>query len=961
VDVQALARTPFRKLDSMATQQTLSQPTLRRVVPAEVNNLLTAWWLTTGLALFAGLVLWPFVIESLTGMIKGSDSNAVYLGWGGFGALAALLLGVAGLLSWRLSRGNRFSLRIYRWSILGGMIAGVGLLAGLALLMSQGYFTLGPRDSNILFTAICVLLGTAALLPFLFGLLGLSLTSKDGVLEYFGLVCPECGSTNVGAKDFFHSEMTCRAVREVEDEEGNKERAICGFTWTETPGATWTQPFVHETPEEAPEEEAAAADEGGVAVETAADELEELESVSADDFGEAASTESAVPDEEFDALLEEEGVVSAGREGGAGDLSDQLAKEELALQEALLQGLHGEEDLFQDARSGIFASDVSAVFPGEATAQAGDGLFQDAESGVFKRQTALLGVEGLFRDDQSGIFQREVAASGEASGLFRDVESGVFKQDIAALAEAAALFQDPDSGIFKHDVAAQAEAGDLFQDPDSGLFLREISVRTDEAGTLPAVPSSGPSSEIDLIAAAARGRSLPEESFVSTSASALFRDASSGVFVRDAATTRPSESTVPGQGTPEGGEIAARQREPESSIFSQEAAPRSGESGLFQDAESGLFSREVAQRQDEAAAIFDDPRSGVFMEEVVPLFEDEPILATGPGSGIFLQGTTESRAGDGLPFDSPEVAALEAESQLLRDAESSLFLKEPVPFESAVEPPEAADATPASPDQVGEEIRIDSSTIESLFPVDESWLFEQSAPSDDALFQSADEAELVAEEAADVDALFQDNRSGIFAKGASGILRSEAAPDEVSYEEPPRDELFQDPDSGVFKKGTPSQSEIDLGFGKSSSVPTSKGKGRPEQPSSSPISAAADDEVDLAQDASIFGTDLELEVLTETNLPRPSELSARRPVAPATMVQPRHATPEAEKPADPAAAREESSEDEDVLTRTEAAPPPSTGGPKTPAPTRRTMLGGRSRSSRKVTDLRTDDNPPDAE
>ena len=168
----------------MSTTTTAPLPPARRVLPAEVNHLLGAWWVAIATTILAVLVGWPLFLMAL-------DSNRLMplplyehgalttLGWFIAFLLVGLLVFIGVFVSSGIVHRRKGAFRSLKLSVLISMLVGLAAIGLLVFLMVQAKLSLGPAP-----ILAGILLGMVALLPFTFGGLALSMASQAAIQEY---------------------------------------------------------------------------------------------------------------------------------------------------------------------------------------------------------------------------------------------------------------------------------------------------------------------------------------------------------------------------------------------------------------------------------------------------------------------------------------------------------------------------------------------------------------------------------------------------------------------------------------------------------------------------------------------------------------------------------------------------------------------------------------------------------
>jgi hypothetical protein len=146
-----------------------------KVMPPEVGNVLAAWWMGIGSALVLAGAVWPLLMEALP-----------VLNWVLYGVAALALLALGGFVAVGLKAGKPGAFRLFKIGTIIGMLAGLAFVALVVMLVvnSSTKITLLP-DAWPSKALPGTLLGIAALLPFVFAMLALSLTTADAVRDYF--------------------------------------------------------------------------------------------------------------------------------------------------------------------------------------------------------------------------------------------------------------------------------------------------------------------------------------------------------------------------------------------------------------------------------------------------------------------------------------------------------------------------------------------------------------------------------------------------------------------------------------------------------------------------------------------------------------------------------------------------------------------------------------------------------
>ena len=157
-------------------------PPKPRVLPAEVNNFVTMFWLALGFGALLLLILWPDV----GGFMPFTLSLVV---------LFAILAGVIAIGAWvsrGITLGNKGALAVGKMVLLVGMIAGlVGLIIYFVLKFSAGApATPAGSIAGPGFIGASPLLGGsllafACLLPLFFALMGFFMSMRDEIDHYF--------------------------------------------------------------------------------------------------------------------------------------------------------------------------------------------------------------------------------------------------------------------------------------------------------------------------------------------------------------------------------------------------------------------------------------------------------------------------------------------------------------------------------------------------------------------------------------------------------------------------------------------------------------------------------------------------------------------------------------------------------------------------------------------------------
>ncbi len=199
----------------------------RKFVPPELNNTLTAWWLTIVGVLAALAALWPMLLTAFGdsfGLIKGGEVTAT--GWAVLGGIGALFLLAGAFVAVGLLKRNQSALGMLRIGLIVWMLVGLAVLGGLIFLtMGGGKVSLQPVP--ILGGVLLVLVG---LLPFFFGVLGLSLSRAEAVKEYLAPMEPETAAVEAPAEEEMAVETMAdetveEAAEEVTDEAVAEDRA----------------------------------------------------------------------------------------------------------------------------------------------------------------------------------------------------------------------------------------------------------------------------------------------------------------------------------------------------------------------------------------------------------------------------------------------------------------------------------------------------------------------------------------------------------------------------------------------------------------------------------------------------------------------------------------------------------------------------------------------------------------
>lgn len=158
----------------------------RRWMPPEVNNLLTAWWLTLA---FAGLLILMLTPDLPFGLA--SLGNFLWF------AVGAGIVALGGYVGWGIAQGWPSALRICKLALLIGLIAGLIGTIGFFVLKSQespAAVAGAPPPAGAMGASITLsmaLMAFAILPPFLFAMLGLSLSQGDAIQQYFFPPPPE--------------------------------------------------------------------------------------------------------------------------------------------------------------------------------------------------------------------------------------------------------------------------------------------------------------------------------------------------------------------------------------------------------------------------------------------------------------------------------------------------------------------------------------------------------------------------------------------------------------------------------------------------------------------------------------------------------------------------------------------------------------------------------------------------
>ncbi|MER3415682.1 MAG: hypothetical protein C4297_05655 [Gemmataceae bacterium] len=202
-----------------------------RRLPVEVSNLLVSWWLALGLGTLGVCFLWPKVA------LFGTAGQG--MAWLVPGIIAVVNLFIGGWVHTGLAARRERIRWLYRL-FLGGALPGLLPAAVLVLILvtvPNGTSTLGISGAKVPVLSVS-LLTLIIFLPVFFGILSLSLSLTDEVLDFLGLLCPRCGG------------------RKVEVLEGGYRRRCkntnCGFEWTESLDSE-TQSVSAEASQPAPE------------------------------------------------------------------------------------------------------------------------------------------------------------------------------------------------------------------------------------------------------------------------------------------------------------------------------------------------------------------------------------------------------------------------------------------------------------------------------------------------------------------------------------------------------------------------------------------------------------------------------------------------------------------------------------------------------------------------------------
>ncbi len=198
----------------------------RKFVPPELNDTLTAWWLTIVGVLAALAALWPMLLTAAGdsfGLLKGGEVTVT--GWAVLGGIGVLFLLAGAFVAIGLLKRNQSALGMLRIGLIVWMVVGLAVLGGLIFLMMGTGKVLQPVP--ILGGVLLILV---ALLPFFFGVLGLSLSRAEAVKEYLAPIEPETAAVEAPAEEEMAVETMAdetveEAVAEVTDEAVGEDRA----------------------------------------------------------------------------------------------------------------------------------------------------------------------------------------------------------------------------------------------------------------------------------------------------------------------------------------------------------------------------------------------------------------------------------------------------------------------------------------------------------------------------------------------------------------------------------------------------------------------------------------------------------------------------------------------------------------------------------------------------------------